>query len=395
MKRLALILVLLVAVSALYGQNDANSVPRLDGVVKSVAADLHRRLAAEGARKVAVAQFVFQDGLPSLGAYWNTQLVQELAAISGRSWTLLSGPGNEADWTISGEIVEIVNVVRVYTRLIKNSDHSIANSSQSDFPRDAFIAEMLADGGSNGRSSSTPRDAYEPDSMANAVTVQIGSNEDEARVINRTIHTSGDEDFFLLVSDREGSLTIETTGDTDTFMELYDENGRKITENDDGGSGGNARIRQTVRPGPRYTAKVRGYSGETGSYGFRAYIVEEVRINPDEYEEDNSFTTAKEISVGTPQQHTFHNGDDVDFVKFTITRAGAYTIHARGVQSNRLDTYIELFNSGQRSIEADDDGGENVDSLITARLEPGTYYLKTECLDSGPDQPYTISVRGE
>jgi hypothetical protein len=419
MKRLPLFFVCLIGasvVSALYGQSAAEIAPapapaspppaeaqpltRLDSAVKSVAAEIHKKLSAEGTPKAGVGQFTYRDSIPSLGVYWNTQLIQELTNIPNRSWTLLSGPAADAEWTVSGEIVEIANTVRLYTRLVRTRDRAIQAGVQSDIPRDEFIADMLSDGGSGGRgggggSSSISRDAYEPDSRENPLAVEIGANA-EAPYINRTIHASSDEDFFLLTPDRDGSLTAETSGSIDTYMEFYDAaSWTKLSEDDDGGSSGNARIRQTVRAGSRYVAKVRGYSGDTGSYGFHAYITGQVRPTPDEYESDDSFSSAKEISVGTPQRHTFTNGDDVDWVKFRITQAGRYTIRARGVNSNRLDTYIELFDSNQNVIEEDDDGGENMDSRISVRLEAGTYYLKVECLDDEPNQPYTISVETE
>jgi hypothetical protein len=398
MKRFpAFFIFIFILISAVYGQNTANSLQYLDSVVKGAAADIHKGLAAEGSPKVAVGQFIYRDAVPSLGSYWNTQLVQELMNIPNRSWILLTGSLADADWIISGEIVDINNNVRVYTRLIRSRDRSIAAGVQSDFIRDEFLTQMLSGGGSSsgGRSSSIPQDAYEPDSRDNPLTVELGVDE-SAAVINRTLHSSNDEDFFLLAPDRDGALIMETTGSTDTIMELYEAgSGNKLSENDDGGSGGNARIRQTVRAGSRYIAKVSGFDGETGSYGFRAYILEEVRVAPDEYEPDNDFLSAREIIIGTPQQHTFTNGDDVDWVKFQVTRAGSYTIRARGLSSGRLDTYIELFDSNQHAIDEDDDGGENLDSRLAVRLKTGTYYLKVECLDSNPSQPYTISVDAE
>jgi len=85
----------------------------------------------------------------------------------------------------------------------------------------------------------------------------------------------------------------------------------------------------------------------------------------------------------------------VDWVKFQITQPGRYTIRARGVVSNRLDTYIELFDTNLTSIGEDDDGGEAVDSRLSLHLESGLYYLKVYCLDQNPDQPYTISIEAE
>jgi hypothetical protein len=238
-------------------------------------------------------------------------------------------------------------------------------------------------------------DSYEPDSFDAPVPYEIGVNE-SAQTMDRTLHNS-DEDFFLLIPENDGRLTMETTGNVDTYMEFYNADTReKLSEDDDGGSRSNARIRYNVQAGKRYIAKVRGYgNSDTGPYGFRAYLQVQVRLVPDEYEPDDDSSSAKLIEIGKPQQHTFHTPNDIDWVKFEITRPGRYTIRARGVNSNRLDTYIELFNSNLVLIGEDDDGGDILDSRLSMRLENGLYYLKVYCLDDDIDQPYTISIEAE
>jgi hypothetical protein len=213
--------------------------------------------------------------------------------------------------------------------------------------------------------------------------------------MNRTLH-EGDEDFFLLVPEKAGRVIAETTGSIDTYMHLYNYETRgELATNDDGASGDNARIRFTLQAGTRYLAKVRGYSERTnGSYGFRAYFYGE-SLSPDQYEPNDDSSTANLIEVGTPQQHTFYHGDDIDWVKFQITQAGRYTIRARGVRSDRLDTFIELFDSNLNSIAENDDGGDNFDSRLSRQLQSGLYYLKVRCLDDDPDQAYTISIEAE
>jgi hypothetical protein len=253
---------------------------------------------------------------------------------------------------------------------------------------------MLAGGGgrSGESSSSVARDSYETDSMDNPVTVEIGASEG-GNTISRTLHSSSDEDFFLLVPDRDGRLVIETIGDRDLYMDLYRAGSQEsIASDDDDGDGANPQIRYNVEAGGRYIAKVRGYSGDTGRYGFRAYIIEQVRQTPDEYEDDNEFSAARDISIGTPQQHSFTDGDDIDWVKFRVSQAGRYTIRAAGVNSNRLDTYIELYDSSHNLIDEDDDGGSNYDSRLSVNLQAGTYYLSVKSLDDEPAQPYTISI---
>jgi hypothetical protein len=393
MKRVSVFFVFFFALSVLYGQNTGDPLPGLDSAVKELAGNINRTLAAEKVQKIAMGQFIYRNSAPVFGFYWAAQLVEELTNIPGRSFEVFGGGSAEAEWMISGEIIDMAATIRVYTRILRRGSGSVAASMHSDFQRNEFFVEMLSGGGS---SSSVARDMYEPDSQSSPLAVEVGTDA-AAPVINRTIHDRLDEDFFLLAPDKDGALTMETTGGLDTRMELYDAvSGDKLGENDDGGSEANAWIRQRVSAGGKYIAKVRGYDGdETGSYGFRAYLAEQVRTAPDEYENDDEFVSAKDINIGAPQQHTFTTGDDVDWVKFEITQPGSYTIRARGVNSNRLDTCMELFDSDRKSINEDDDGGENYDSRLSLRLQAGIYYLSVNCLDDEPDQPYMINITAE
>jgi len=486
---------------------DAASISA-DLAVKTIAENLNKILIEVKAQKVTIGQFAYRGNTNPLGDFWRSQIGHVLSGIPNKPYTIISIGTLGVDWTISGEIVDTPEgAVRIYARLIRATDQAIQASFSYDHERNEQIVALLSLGSNQGgRSSSVAPDASEPDSFESPVPYVIGADAN-AQLVNRTIH-SGDEDFFLLVPANDGSLIAETTGSTDTYMEFYNaETREKLAQNDDGGSGGNARIRYSVQGGKRYIAKVRGYDGDTGSYSFRAYlsirtssgsfenplayeigsdesvpvmnrtldnddedffllvpandgqlIVETtggtdtfmefydagtrqkladdddggrgsnarirynvqagkryiakvsgyegeagsygfraylrvlVRLTPDEYEPDDDSASAKMIEIGKPQQHTFHNTDDVDWVKFQITQPGRYIIRAKGVNSNRLDTYIELFDSTLNSIDEDDDSGEGVDALLSLRLENGLYYLKVECLDENPGQPYTISI---
>jgi len=70
-------------------------------------------------------------------------------------------------------------------------------------------------------------------------------------------------------------------------------------------------------------------------------------------------------------------------------------IQAKGLNSNRLDTYIELFDGNLNSIAEDDDGGDSLGSRLSIHLNTGLYYIKAWCLDEEPDQGYTLSVTAQ
>jgi len=503
-----------IVVGMVFSQTAESPVPQMDEAVKTLAGGIHRKLIEKKAEKISVGQFTYQDGMPPFSSYWVNQLVGELTNMPGRNYTVLSG-GSDADWTISGEIVQAADIVRIYSRLIRTSDRAIEASFSSSFRRNEHINDMIAfsaaaSGG--GSSSGGGRDSREPDSWEAPVTYTIGSGanvsamnraltdgdedffllipersgrltaettgntdtvmrllnydngdelasnddggqgenakinhnvrsgtrylavvsgydssatgaygfkayiisreglssfdspisyeigigENNAASVSRNIR-QGDEDYFLLVPDRDGRLTMETTGRLDTYMELYQADEEELLdENDDGGQNENARIRYSVSSGVRYIVLVRGYSDRTsGSYSFRAYFQGSSAISRDEYEPNDESSQATAIEIGETQRHTFHSGNDVDWFKFQIRRAGRLTIQTKGVNSNRLDTYIELYDSNMNQIAEDDDGGNSLSSLLTQNLNSGTYYLKVWCLDEEPDQAYTVTISTE
>ena len=271
-KYLFLIIIFFLTLGMINAQNTGNPVPQMDIAIKALAGDLNNKLIAERAQRIALGQFTYRNSIAPLCDYWANQLTEELINIPNRSFTLLSGGIAGADWTISGEIVEAADTIRVYTRLVRSDNRAITAAFHSDFVRNEHITGMLFSADGRGGVSSVPRDVYEPDSWDNPLLYEIGFD-DNTPVMNRSLHED-DEDFFLLIPASNGWLVMETTGSTDTYMEFYDAGTRELLdEDDDGGSRINARIRYEVQAGRRYIAKVRGYgSDNTGNYGFRAYL---------------------------------------------------------------------------------------------------------------------------
>ena len=274
-KLLFLTLVFILSFGVIYAQGISSIVPQLDTTVKGLAGNLNKSFAENRVQKIIIGQFIYRGSVSPLCDYWTNQLSVELTNMPEKSFTLLTEGSSGAEWTISGEIVDISNVIRVYTRLIRLDTRAITAVFYSDLERTEQLIQILSSGESRGGSSSSsvPRDIYEPDGWENPVSYEIGSNE-RSPVMNRTIHDGDDQDYFLLAADRSGGLVMETTGNTDTYMELYDAETRELLEeNDDGGTSYNARIRYNAEAGNRYILKVRGYGpSDTGAYGFRAYF---------------------------------------------------------------------------------------------------------------------------
>ena len=370
MKKLCLfITVFIIAAGSVNAQRSDNPIPQIDNVVNSLARDIHRKLIEERATTVAVSQqFLFNGGTPQFTFYWVNQLTSALANIPNKPYILLSDGVAGANIRISGEIVEAGNIIRVYTRLIRQDNRAIVGSFQSDIERNAATTALLAGGRSN--SAYVPIDDYEPDSWENPVLFEIGADENVA-TIPRTI-TENDEDFFLLLPNKDGRLVMETTGNTDTFMELYNANNRQmIEEDDDSGQGNNARIVYNVEAGRRYIVKVRGYNDEvTGHYAFRAFfraprVADNSWENPIRYDLGSNRNTATQVNRNLYEE-------DEDFFLLIPNITGRLLMETAG----NTDTFMEFYDAGNRRLlEENDDGGEDGNAKISYNVEAGKRYI--------------------
>jgi hypothetical protein len=237
------------------------------------------------------------------------------------------------------------------------------------------------------RTEVVPPDTSEPNDSRSQATVLRAETP-----FNGMFQSDSDVDWYrLTVPAGGGQLLTYTESSRDTFIEVWGTADEKLAEDDDSGSNYNAQVRVVVPAGTVYI-KVTEYNKRLGRYTLHARIVEPPK--PDSYENDNTAATAKPITLGTPQQHTFSDASDVDWVRFTVTQAGSYEIRSTAVADSSLDSYLELYDTSERSINENDDDGDSLDARIRQKLEPGTYLIKVHTLNSEllGDSRYTLSV---
>ncbi len=94
----------------------------------------------------------------------------------------------------------------------------------------------------------------------------------------------------------------------------------------------------------------------------------------DDYEPDDTPSTATAITVGTAAQSHVLVPDDVDWFSFAAQAGTAYTIETTGI----VDTYMYLYGSdGSTLLESEDDGGSHPNARIDWTFSTsGTYYFK-------------------
>lgn len=113
-------------------------------------------------------------------------------------------------------------------------------------------------------------------------------------------------------------------------------------------------------------------------------------ITPDEYEPDDSFSSASIIEVGESQSRTLPIGDQ-DLISFTTTEALEISVTTTGSFGG---TTVRLLASSGGELAAGDTWND-FGSLAFAPLSPGQYYIEvTQGYWSSEDTRYTLSLSG-
>ncbi|MDR2111194.1 MAG: hypothetical protein LBP32_07785 [Spirochaetaceae bacterium] len=356
----------------------------LDGEIRKTGALINQRLSSPGGGnqpRVMVGSFPFEGYDTSLGSYWTQNLISELSNLPGGNFSVIINSGSSpADYTISGEIGDLVNSVRIYTRLVGERDGSVIASWHTDLEKTEFLLEML-DTGDSPSGNSVSRDRYEPDGPENPLTVRPGDP-----WIDRTIHNSNDTDWFLIVPVSGGMLSVTTSGDMDTFMQLHDESGSLIEEDDDGGVDTNARVDYFVDAGARYTLLVRGYSDSTGRYRFQATLSE---IDDSLMEPNDTMEQAFSLTPGEPADAFFHSTDDVDWYRVDIPAGGAQLL---AYTEGQMDTLLTVFDGADNEIASDDDSGEDYNARISVFVPTGPAFIMVDRYEDNRGI-YTINIQ--
>lgn len=158
------------------------------------------------------------------------------------------------------------------------------------------------------------------------------------------------------------SVTIEMNGVTlsDSVLELLEAGGDLLAGDDDSGPSLDAMIAGLVLPrsGP-YTIVARGHGGETGTYKLALYLTERGEVDGNGGSLTFGETVEDRIAIQSGDYWTFQA--EVD---------DAVTIEMTGISLD--DAYLELIGPDGDQLAYDDDGGPDLDALISGFILPDT-----------------------
>jgi hypothetical protein len=354
--------VVLAAVFVLRGFCQTSSITDLDREVEKTAAAIREFLRPGGTGSIR------NEGIPgasSLSAYWiETVLTRLSAAVTdNRGITIFDSPAARSGYVLRCLILELGPVVRIYTRLVRSFDFSVAAAWTTDLGKTPYLENLLSGSGSGW-------DGFEPDDREAPVPLEPGGAE-----ISRSLHED-DKDWFSVRAEENGYIVATTTGQTDTYIELYTDSFDLLTENDDGPDNYNARVGFMAEAGKTYIALVRGYSDdETGPYGVKAFFS---NLPDKDMEPNNGMNNAFSISTDRTVEAFIAAEDDEDWYRLVLS-GGYFTVVTEGDN----DTCLELYDAAGRKLAEDDDSNYGTNAKISLLLEAGTYYIKAGAYETG------------
>lgn len=193
------------------------------------------------------------------------------------------------------------------------------------------------------------------------------------------IASSSDVDWFRLDLQGQATLLMFSTRDLDTVGVFYDSEGNELATDDDGGSGLNFRIEETVEGGVYYVSV--SSMMDVGDYKITARIV---RAGDDHGDTPGASTV---LPLDTRATGKIQPAVDVDAFRIDI----AASMDMRISTSGSADTTGELLDSGNDVVVTATMGGVGSNFRIERCLEPGIYYLLISASDAGA---YNVTATG-
>lgn len=199
------------------------------------------------------------------------------------------------------------------------------------------------------------------------------------------------ERFYTFNARRDDLITISMTrgrnGRLDSYLILANAGFLPMIEDDDGGTGQNAKITEYRIPADgTYFIIATRYSGKEGTSDGDFVLALETSGNAfDEVPEG-----VPTINYGTSLTGTINDENPEDLYAFYANQGDAITVSMNRNDGN-LDSVLDLLDNFQQRILRDDDGGNGQNSRIERYTIPytGLYYIRAQRYDGSNGDPNT------
>ncbi len=228
-------------------------------------------------------------------------------------------------------------------------------------------------------------DMYEENnSFSNASTIS------ESGIYEAHFDTENDADYFRFEVTSTGTFYAGVAHErVRSYLRLYDANKTEITSS---GYGKSHKLSHSLNPGTYYLRAKPVFSEYDANISYTLEISGSVMgdVGSDEFEQNNSFSTASVISESGVYEANFDTENDADYYRFEVTETG--TFYA-GIAHERVRSYLRLYDANKTEITS---SGYGKAHKLSRSLIPGVYYLRAKPVFSEYDAniSYTLDISG-
>ena len=239
-------------------------------------------------------------------------------------------------------------------------------------------------------------DAFEPDdTIDQANVIALGESQDHS--------CHGTEDVDFLTFEVEPGILyrlateVEDGEDTDTDLTVFNSNGVELFYSDDVDS-------VTYDASLTFLTNVEGwYYAQVGCLHTGPYVValseevlegpdDQVILEPDAFEPDNSRDSASVLVVDKVQAHSLHTGTDVDYARFEGEAGTTYAIETAIPEGEATDAVLRLEDADGGLLDQDDGGAEHGDRIVVTVSADGFFYAVVEAADRSSYGDYELKL---
>ena len=189
--------------------------------------------------------------------------------------------------------------------------------------------------------------------------------------------------YYGFTLDEAADVTMEMTAlDMDSWLALRRGSSpgsvEPLAEDDDGGTGVDARIERSLAPGSYTIEATTRFAGETGNFTLT------VTVNG-----TDEVPYERELLVDGAFSAAIESAGDEDTYRITVSSPGRLTVHTTGV----TDTFGELLDASGNVLGSDDDGGSDTNFRLTWPVSPGTYYVRVRHFADDGTGDYAVIAR--
>jgi hypothetical protein len=195
---------------------------------------------------------------------------------------------------------------------------------------------------------------------------------------------AGEDDWVKFSVDSGRKYVLATTGTASTTLQLYGDSTTSSYKS------GTSSVSLKAHNAGTFFGHIAGSSiSSDGPYSVSVTSTP-IPVGEDDYEPDNTQSTAGTISIGETQRHHLQPGEH-DWVKFAGVAGKAYLIHVATPDANGF-VYYQVYDSGSSSISITQGSSDGYDITLTIGDTSGTFFLDLVGLNSTVSTDYTVKV---